>query len=328
MILEILKVLKRFLYLIILLFLTSCLKEDEKLSPHKQGEINTVQIEIEFPYKNQVFYDCETNSIVSTNSRYDWDLAFESNGKHIKLNIAKAMFVEKKGVVDFNSVNSIDNVNWLWDNQNGNLDSLALNDWLIEKNNVFVIDRGYDNEGNHFGYYKIIIQEETENDFTFKFAKLDGSNENTFNLVKDKTTNFTYFSFDNLGKTVKVEPNKNTWDLEFTNHQHYFSNLPLPFVLTQCISNIYNGVRVAESNDNNFSSITLKDTANYIFTKQADEIGYDWKIRNSQDNSYEIDPNKCFIIRTKDGWYYKLRFIDFYNQQGEKGYPKFEIQKL
>ena len=30
----------------------------------------------------------------------------------------------------------------------------------------------------------------------------------------------------------------------------------------------------------------------------------------------------------KNDKYYKLHFIDFYNNLGEKGYPKFEIQEL
>jgi len=312
----------------LVLTLYSCLPKEKPVAPHKAGNINTVQIEMEFPYKNQVFYNCELNKIVSTNTRFDWDLAFESNGNHIRLNIAKAMFATNMGAVEFNSVSTANNVNWLWDNSNGNLDSLALNAWLINSNNVFIIDRGYDNDGNHFGYYKAIFQEATSNSFTFKFAKLDGSEETTYTIIKDKTTNFTSFSFSNGGKTVNVEPNKDTWDLEFTNWQHYFSNLPLPFVLTQCISNKYNGVKVAEINNNSFSNVVLKDTANYTFTSYADEIGYDWKIRNSQDNSFEINPNKFFIIKTKIGFFYKLRFIDFYNEEGEKGYPKFEIQKL
>lgn len=320
---------------IITLTLSSCLKEDKILPPHQAGDINTVQIVIEFPYKNQVFYNCEQNKVISTNSRYDWDLGFESSGNHIKLNIARPMFVANMGNVNFNTVNNINNAVWLWDNQNGNLDSLALNSWnklqggqILYSNNIYIINRSFDNDGNDLGIYKIVFQEVDNNSFTFKYAKLDGSEENTYTLIKDVTTNFTSFSFDNGGQTINIEPNNDTWDLEFTNLQHYFSNLPLPFILTQCVSNIYNGTTVAEGNGNNFSAISLKDTANYIFTNIQDEIGYDWKIRNSQNNSFEIDPNKFFIVRTKVGLFYKIRFIDFYNSSGEKGYPKFEIQKL
>ena len=315
-----------------ILVLSSCLKEDEKLPPHNPGDTNIVTISIGFPYENQVFYDCETNQILSSNSKFDWDLAFESEGNHIKLNIANAMFASNEGNVDFNSVNSTANAVWLWDNANGNLDSLALNDWIntqnVYSNNVYIIDRSYDNDGVHLGYYKVQFLSVNANSFTFKYAKLDGSEANEFTIIKNANTNFTYFSFKNGGKTVNIEPNKEIWDLEFTNLQHYFSNLPLPFVLTQCISNRYQNVKVAEGNDGNFANITLPDTINFQFTSYQDEIGHDWKIRNSQDNSFEIDPNKYFIVQTKIGYFYKIRFIDFYNEFGIKGYPKFEIQKL
>ena len=69
-------------------------------------------------------------------------------------------------------------------------------------------------------------------------------------------------------------------------------------------------------------------TSNYNFTNIKDEIGHDWKIRNSADNSFTIKGSKSFIVHTNSGYYYKIRFIDFYNSTGSKGYPKFEIQRL
>ena len=38
--------------------------------------------------------------------------------------------------------------------------------------------------------------------------------------------------------------------------------------------------------------------------------------------------NINFVIRDFEGKYYKMRFIDFYNSQGLKGYPKFELEEL
>ena len=55
-------------------------------------------------------------------------------------------------------------------------------------------------------------------------------------------------------------------------------------------------------------------------------IGYDWKSYNS--GTYEVDINKNYIIKTTEDLYYKIHFIDFYNDQGEKGTPKFEISSL
>jgi len=42
---------------------------------------------------------------------------------------------------------------------------------------------------------------------------------------------------------------------------------------------------------------------------------------------YEVFPKMIYIIQTPLG-YYKFHFVDFYNTSGDKGYPKFEYQKL
>ncbi|HRS01468.1 MAG TPA: HmuY family protein [Bacteroidota bacterium] len=37
---------------------------------------------------------------------------------------------------------------------------------------------------------------------------------------------------------------------------------------------------------------------------------------------------KDYIIKSVNGYLYKLHFTAFYNEKGVKGYPKFEFQKL
>ena len=320
----------KFLYLIIsFLFLNSCLKEENPFPTPEPEGMMTVQIEIGYPYTNQVYYDCGTNSIIKTNTKYDWDLSFECtpSGFHVLLNTAKGIFIANQGNVAFSSVTSITGVAWLWDAPSGNLDSTAFGNWQAT-NNVYIVDRQFDANGNHLGYKKIQLQVVDNQSYTFKYADLDGNNEIIFTINKDVSRNFIHFNFDNGGQTLFLEPDKNSWDLLFTNHYHKFSNLPLPFILTQVLTNKHNDVLVAEDNDNNFFNIILQDTSNYNFTNHWNEIGYDWKIRNSQDNSFTIDANKSYILKATEGLFYKIRFIDFYNSTGIKGYPKFEIQKL
>ncbi|HRP59739.1 MAG TPA: HmuY family protein [Vicingus sp.] len=316
-------------YLLLILTLTSCLKEETPLPMPEPGNIETVVIEIGFPYLNQVYYDCETNKVMATNTKYVWDLAFECTplGYRVLLNNATGMLAANMGNVSFSSVNSTSGVTWLWDNPNGNLDSTAIGNW-VGTNNIYIVDRQYDDNGNHRGYKKIQFLSVDNNSFSFIYANLDGSNENTYTVYKNSTINFIHFSFDNGGQTLALEPEKNSWDLLFTNHHHKFDNLTLPFVLTQALTNKHNGVLVAEDNNSNFFKITLQDTSNYTFTNYWNEIGHDWKIRNSSDNSFTIDEKKSYILKTTKGLYYKIRFIDFYNNSGEKGYPTFEIQKL
>ena len=59
-------------------------------------------------------------------------------------------------------------------------------------------------------------------------------------------------------------------------------------------------------------------------TKILLEILMLFKLSNITNNIYE----KNFIIKNSIGLYFKLHFIDFYNDSGEKGYPKFALQQL
>jgi hypothetical protein len=59
-----------------------------------------------------------------------------------------------------------------------------------------------------------------------------------------------------------------------------------------------------------------------------DFIGYDWKYYDFETGSYTVDFSRSYIIRTRAGFYFKLRFAGFYNASGEKGYPVIEFQRL
>ena len=59
-----------------------------------------------------------------------------------------------------------------------------------------------------------------------------------------------------------------------------------------------------------------------------DAIGYDWKFYNFTSGVYTIRPNLNYIVHGVSGFYFKLRFVGFYNKDGLKGYPVIEYQKL
>lgn len=320
----------RYVYIVFFVcFLSSCLKEEVPVPYPLPGKLNKVVIEIGYPYLNQVYYNCNTNCVVSTNTKYDWDLSFEcsENGFHVLLNNATGMLLANMQNVNFSNLNSTNGAKWLWDAPSGNLDSTAFGNW-INKNNVYIIDRQYNDNGQHRGYYKFELINVSNNNYTFKFAKLNETEGKTFVINKHRNISFIHFSVDNGGVEKQLEPDKNKWDLLFTNHHHKFDNLIMPFVLTQVLINKHYNVVAAEDNANNFLNITLKDTANYVFTNNWDEIGHDWKIRNSTDNSFTIDAKKSFLVKSSNGLFYKIQFTDFYNDKGEKGNPTFNIQKL
>ncbi len=140
---------RNLIFIIVLLIFESCLREEKPLTPHIPGNIETVTISIGYPYLNQVYYDCKTNTIIQSNTKYDWDIAFESSpdGYHILLNNALGILAADLGDKPISYIPDISTITWTWDNPNGNLDSTAIGDWR-GKNSLFLIHRQYDDEGN------------------------------------------------------------------------------------------------------------------------------------------------------------------------------------
>ena len=76
------------------------------------------------------------------------------------------------------------------------------------------------------------------------------------------------------------------------------------------------------------SSKNLKITVAFPFSNMADIIGFDWKYYDFGDNQYYIRPDLFFLLKDEKGFYYKVRMIDFYSQQGVKGTITLEYQRI
>ena len=311
----------------LILIFASCEKEELPIPAHDPGDVITVQLEMMPDYRYQLFYDLETNTIVSQNLKTDWDLGFEASesGWHVVLNTSRGGAAAKTGTTDFSAVTSSAGAIWQWDVHSGNLDSTAIGDHRGTEE-VYIIDRGYDHLGNHTGYRKIIIQEVTNTSYIIRFAQLDGTGDATISIAKDTTLNFIAFSF-NTNSTAPIEPPKTDWDLLFTQYVHIFDDPPTPYLVTGVLINRHN-VQVAVDNQKDFAEITYDNIQNYTFTTAINAIGYDWKTYDYTSGTFTVSPEKNYIIKTTEGIYYKLHFIDFYNETGDKGAPKFEMQKM
>jgi hypothetical protein len=163
--------------------------------------------------------------------------------------------------------------------------------------------------------------------YFYHFANLDGTNDITMNITKDVNYNFSFLSLN--GNITSIEPLKENWDLTFTQYTYiFYDQTPItPYIVTGCLSN-RNKVEVAKVFDKDFADITFADVNNYSFSSDIDAIGYSWKEYDFDTSSYIIYYTKNYIIKTTEGKYYKLHFIDFYDGLGVKGTPTFEFQEL
>ena len=287
----------------------------------------TSQVSMGATYDYQIYYDLETNKAVSQNLKSIWDVAFEasSDGFHVILNTSKSMFAHNSGTNNFDAADTAGKLNTLlYDASSGNLDSTAIGDWRSAKN-VYFIDLGYDASGNHLGYKKLQILSSDATSYEVKMASLDGSDMIQKVVTKDSNYNFMFMSLTG-GTMVTVEPPKNTWDLAFTQYVTIFYDPGLlPYLVTGCLLNHYQ-TSGAKDSLIAFDSVNLNFVQSDTLSKTIDVIGYDWKTYNG--TKYTTNSAMIYFIKNRNGHYFKLHFLDFYNQSGEKGNPMFEFQQL
>lgn len=306
----------------------SCKKDELPVPAHDPGNVITATVNMEASYKWQIYYDLKTNSVVGQNLKTAWDLGFESTstGYRIILNTSKAMFAYNTGNTNFTAITDTIGfaANKKWDEASGNLDSTAIGDWR-STNNVYIIDRGYNELGIHEGFRKIQFQNVNAHKYEVRFSHLNGTGDITLQINKDSTYNFQFLSFD-LNNILIVEPPKTTWDLVFTQYTHiFYEQKPTPYLVTGCLLNRYRTYAKMDSLIT-FTSIELQSAQTYILSSNINTIGYNWKTYTNGD--FVTHPHMNYIIKDSEGFYFKLHFIDFYNSSGIKGNPKWEFQQL
>ena len=314
----------------VFIFLLGCEQNEIPIKQHSSGNITSKQINMGSSYSQQIFYNLNDNTVITENEKTDWDLAFESSseGWNIIINSSTFSQLAELSDINFNDHISVNNLNWRYDNPLGIRDETAFGDYR-NKNSVYILDRGYKLNGNNRGYKKIIIDSINNTSYYIKYANLDNTSMQNLEIKKDNTYNFQYISLDN-DETINIEPKKENWDLLFTQYTHLFlDNEETPaYLVTGVLTNYLNNIMVATDTINTFKDIELNMIDQYNFTNEQNEIGYNWKLYNFTSQSYIVKSDITYIISDIDGRYFKLHFIDFYNDNGEKGNPKFEIQKL
>ena len=336
-------------YIILSVFiLSSCFKEDEKVPAHDPGNLIEAEVALGEYYSYQVYFDLASNMDISSNDKDIYDLAFESGpeGWHILLNTASFMYAAVSGTDDFYAPIDTNGYNWKFDKSNGNLDSTAIGQYfsydtsdssLIYTNEVYVLNLGYDINANLKGLKKVVFYMVDELTYTMRYANLDGSGENDFTIVKEDADNasLSYFSFDDGGKQLYPEPLPTEYDLLFTQYTTLlYTNEgdPYPYLLTGVLVN-RQMLETVRDTSMAFDEITYETAVLMDFTDQLDNIGYDWKLLEGDVTGggtpvYKIVEGLHYIIRDTEGFMYKLRFTSFYNNQGVKGHPRFEYQRL
>jgi len=326
--------------MILALMVSGCFKEDQPVPKHPRGDVRSDTIEMSQTYKYQVYYELDSVGSLMTNDKKASDLGFECSpeGWHILLNTADFMVASDLGEVPFGVPQDTSLARWRFDRSDGNLDSTAVGTWYVvdergdtvSNRHVYAINRGMDDQGKSLGYVQVIFDSLKRGTYYFRFALLSGGVEHRGTVIKDVSVNYLWFSLDNGGSVQTLEPDKSTWDILFTQYTTMlFTDLgePYPYLVTGVLLNRTHTAAALDTL-NNFDSLSYQIAQQVTYSENLDAIGYNWKYYNFEAGNYTVRMGVSYLIRNRLGNYYKLRFVGFYNNLGQKGFPAIEYQRL
>ncbi|MBI1307956.1 MAG: T9SS type A sorting domain-containing protein [Bacteroidetes bacterium] len=288
---------------------------------------------------NDVYYSMANGDVKSV-SNTNWDLAFEMTGYtgSILINGQKGnkLFVSPFAVADWANFDTTGYMSWseninsltTWSvgafSQNPTSDfdlgwgQYDINTHTVKGDSIFLLQLS----GGSFK--KIYIKNLATGNYTFVYADLDGSNEQTKVVSKADYIgqNFGYFTFD--GETgVSREPSSEEWDIVFTKYISLipigggqFMNYPVAGV------KINKGVQVAERSGVNVSD---NDTMNLNWDTDITTIGSDWK--SFDGSQYVITADLSYFLRLANGDVWKIYFTNYEGGSAGKYYFTKELIK-
>lgn len=323
------KLIRLYPVLAILLF-AACEKEEKPYVLPAPGDAVVQQISMGSDYSKVIFYNLN-NETFSVEELADWDLALESgaNGFRALMNGGTGVQIAAMGDTTFDALYNVDNAEWKWDPPSFLIDSSAIGNWadkgFVPSREVYLIDRTINSKFEQ--YKKFQLLEVTDTYYLIRTASIDGSNDQVIRVDKDPNVSYVYVHLEN-GPLAKYEPAKDDWDFMFTRYRYvYYDMTPnIPYEVNGVILNA-NKVTAADTRMA-FDSLTLEEAMKLDFTPRRDFIGFDWKYYDFDKEAYITDIKRVIVIRSHNGIYFKLRFIDFYDEDGVKGAPTFEFQRL
>lgn len=159
-------------------------------------------------------------------------------------------------------------------------------------------------------YLKFQIQSLINGLYTFRYAQLDGTGEQTKTISKSDHAGkmLAYFSFGS-GEVVDVEPSGG-FDLIFCRYYDllFVGGDSVEYLVTGILSAA--GVEVAEANHVDTDSVQFQDYADSL-SSNPEIIGHDWKVFDLNNFAWILPDDLVYFVKTQDGRIWKVRFVEF-----------------
>ena len=179
---------------------------------------------------------------------------------------------------------------------------------------TYVIDLGYLNSVDEFGYRKIEILGCTDNYYRIKYGMLNDIYGDTLKIEKKGDYNNIYVLLEAKAKEVIIEPPSADWDLAFTQYGLYSPVIKDGIIVdtayswTDMILLNTTGRQIASDTVKAFDDITFWDAEIYIYANSIDFIGNKWRYLNTVNKRYEVYKKNIYILKTADNHIYKIEF--------------------
>ncbi|HKK40189.1 MAG TPA: HmuY family protein [Cryomorphaceae bacterium] len=307
----------------IMLLMASCHKDEIPIQPYDRGDLLSAKVDMGDFYVNRVFFSLAEGGIEGSMEMEEWDIAFLAEADHAILNDARLMSAWQTPYENLEAAD--DSAGFHVDREIEVAAEILFDPALDVLEGVYLLDLGFTALGLPKGMVWIEFKEINASAYTVAYKKYGESEITEVTIVRENASGYIYFSFRE--NEIVMSPPEHSWDIIFSKFTHQFNDPPIAYLVTGVLLNPSQTV-AAEYSEKAFEDISATDTSRVEWSNRPDLIGYDWKTYSFDTGTYIVAIDRTWLIRTAEGFYFKLRFTDFYDENGNAGFPSFEYRLL
>ena len=312
--------------------LTGCIEHELPIPARPPGDAVVRALDMGSDYGVQLHVDLASGDIVAAHPKSAWCLRIHHGADTVwmDLNSSRLMqFTMLNGPLV--SMDSTTPLSWEVFSSEGRDERNALS-----LGQTWALDLGRDplDPAASLGFLRMEILEVGGNSVRVRVADLyadpqEGLDWDTLDVAQDPLVSNTHVSLL-AREVVDIEPHVGLWDVYFTQftalvQEEPGSTIPpIPYLVTGVLSHS-EGTQVMQPQEGDWDDWIEWTWPEEELSSDWDVVGFDWKLYDLDEGSYEVNPNDIYGIRTADGREFLLRFLDFYDDQGNTGRFTYEI---